>query len=350
MGILLNVYNDMVKEAEMSVVAEQVEILEKYASAATELLQAEFPNDYTKEDVVELADKLIQRDVELNAQNEKVAEAKAITEEYVKVAEQLLEQEHGTDFTKEAVAMLADKMMEADAQIEFEKEAEAIQMQGFLDEFNKLAETDFSNLEELSEALKTAGIGSIASKALSSVKGFVGDVASGFKNMNMANLSGKNMGAAKDLFKETVRSGGSVGDTQAARQLYFEARRNTVNARKALGVAGAGVVGTGALGAMALSGGEEKKAAFTQHGKVEQTSKALAYSDRADAMLDANAKYPGMAVMKGQYVADLWNKLHARKNAYKSEGLANQLKAAIPFFGMGPKGQESLEKLKKNRG
>lgn len=153
MGILLSVYNDMVKEAEMSVVAEQVEVLEKYASAATELLQAEFPNDYTKEDVVELADKLIQRDVELNAQNEKVAEAKAITEEYVKVAEQLLEQEHGKDFSKEAVAMLADKMMEADAQVEFDKEAQAIKMQGFLDEFNKMAETNFQTMEEFNEAL-----------------------------------------------------------------------------------------------------------------------------------------------------------------------------------------------------
>lgn len=174
MGILLNVYNDMVKQAEESVVAEQIEVLAKYASVASELLQAEFPNNYTKEDVTELADKLIERDIAIESQNEKVAEAVAITEEYVKVAEQLLVQEHGTAFTKEAVVLLADKMMGMDAEEEFNKEAEVIKTQGFLDEFNKQAETNFQSMDELNEAMvsffKEAGLKEKAVSLLTSAK------------------------------------------------------------------------------------------------------------------------------------------------------------------------------------
>lgn len=182
MGILLNVYNDMVKQAEEAVVAEQIDLLAKYASAASELLQAEFPNNYTKEDVTELADKLIERDIAIATETEKTAEAIAITEEYVKVAEQLLIQEHGNDFSKEAVALLADTMMGMDAEAEFNKEAEAIKAQGFLDEFNKLAGTSFESIEELDETIKQSSVADEVAPVVNKVKGAVQSAASAVKD------------------------------------------------------------------------------------------------------------------------------------------------------------------------
>lgn len=75
MSLLIDVYTSMVKEAEAQAeVAERVDILSKYASAAEELLQASFPNDYTKEDVIELADRLIAKDAVETEEAEKTAE------------------------------------------------------------------------------------------------------------------------------------------------------------------------------------------------------------------------------------------------------------------------------------
>ena len=162
MAILLEVYNDMIKEAEetatKAVIQERVNLLDKYASLATELLNAEFPNDFSKDDVVELADKLIERDVAIADAQEKTAQAKELIGEYVKVSQSLMERQYGKDFTPADVEKLASTLYEMDATAELEKEADVIAMAAFLDEFNKLAETSFETAEALEEAIKQAGL------------------------------------------------------------------------------------------------------------------------------------------------------------------------------------------------
>ena len=85
---LLEVYDNMLKEAEaQEVVNERVEFLAKYAEAAEGLLQAEYPNNFAKEDVIELADRLIAHDVAISEQQEKTAEweaeGRAMAHDYV---------------------------------------------------------------------------------------------------------------------------------------------------------------------------------------------------------------------------------------------------------------------------
>ena len=63
----------MKKEAE-AVENERVETLAKYATAADNLLAEEFGDDYEESDVVELAQKLINHDIENEQAQEKVAE------------------------------------------------------------------------------------------------------------------------------------------------------------------------------------------------------------------------------------------------------------------------------------
>lgn len=78
MANLLEVYEDMLKQAEeQELVNERVEFLAKYAAAAEELLQAEYPNNYAKEDVIALADRLIDHDVQVSELQEKTAELDA---------------------------------------------------------------------------------------------------------------------------------------------------------------------------------------------------------------------------------------------------------------------------------
>lgn len=161
MALLLDVYNGMIKEAEEAqenaVMQERVEVLNKYAEAATELLNAEFPNNYSKQDVVELADRLIQRDIEIENANQKTAEAVELLNEYVKVARELLVSEYG-DTNDAQVEKLASTLFELDAEEDFNKEAEAISEFAFLDEFNKLAGTAFESIEALeAEVEKVAG-------------------------------------------------------------------------------------------------------------------------------------------------------------------------------------------------
>lgn len=79
MASLLETYNAMVKEAEelqpvLEEQNEQMEVLAKYAAAADELLANEYGNNYTKEDVEELATMLINHDAGIQEQQEKVAE------------------------------------------------------------------------------------------------------------------------------------------------------------------------------------------------------------------------------------------------------------------------------------
>jgi len=92
----------------------------------------------------------------------------------------------------------------------------------------------------------------------------------------------------------------------------------------------------------------DKLAGFTEQGTEREKMKALLHAKKSKAMEDIIKKYPGMSYAKLQVAAPVYNKLMARKNAYKStqKGL-NRLKATIPFVGMGRKGQEALENLLK---
>ncbi|KYK22686.1 hypothetical protein AYK24_00230 [Thermoplasmatales archaeon SG8-52-4] len=72
---LLETYEAMQKEAAVAEVeAQRREMLTKYASAAEELLENEYGDDYNADDVELLAEKLIEADVEAMEQQEKVAE------------------------------------------------------------------------------------------------------------------------------------------------------------------------------------------------------------------------------------------------------------------------------------
>ena len=75
MANLLEVYNNMVKEAEEAQVAEEaVAEIAKYAEAADQLLAAEYGEDYNAEDVEKLASMMIEHDIAENEEAEKVAE------------------------------------------------------------------------------------------------------------------------------------------------------------------------------------------------------------------------------------------------------------------------------------
>ena len=234
MGILLGVYKDLAKEAEAQEqyadIQEKVEILSKYAEAATELLNAEFPENYDKADVVELADKLIQRDLEIAEVQEKTAEAVETLAEYVKVARALLDEE-GNEYYDSTVEKLASSLFELDAEDQFYKEAAIIAEAGFVDEFNKLAETDFTTIAEIDEAMKMAGIGS-------SVLGEIG-------------------GALKGAGKWAVGQGKNavgMGEVGALRQAAMGGAANKMQA-KGIGVMAGAAAGVGGLGYAATRGG-----------------------------------------------------------------------------------------------
>jgi hypothetical protein len=78
---LLSVYESMTGDQGLDKTAsapapvdERVQVLEKYAGLADQLLSEEYGNDYGREDVVKLASLLIQHDEEVTEQQEKVAE------------------------------------------------------------------------------------------------------------------------------------------------------------------------------------------------------------------------------------------------------------------------------------
>lgn len=71
----METYEAMQKEAEVAEVeAQRRDVLTKYASAAEELLENEYGDDYNAEDVELLAEALIEADVQAAEQQEKVAE------------------------------------------------------------------------------------------------------------------------------------------------------------------------------------------------------------------------------------------------------------------------------------
>ena len=75
MNSLMETYVEMQKiAADSRETQERLEVLEKYASAAEEMLESEYGNDYEAEDVEKLASVLIEHDIEVEDENEKVAE------------------------------------------------------------------------------------------------------------------------------------------------------------------------------------------------------------------------------------------------------------------------------------
>jgi hypothetical protein len=95
--------------------------------------------------------------------------------------------------------------------------------------------------------------------------------------------------------------------------------------------------------------GFEKNAGFTEHGRIREEGRALGFKTRADYARDASQQYPGMDYAKGTYLDATMSTLLARKQAYMAslEGIEN-LKALVPFVGMGPKGRIALEQLEKS--
>lgn len=96
MSRLLEVYDEMIKEAELSKMAEEVQFMfEKYAETANEELAKEYGSDYTQEDVESLAQGLMEHDAALLEEQEKVAEYDAIGREMAHQYMAELEKEAG---------------------------------------------------------------------------------------------------------------------------------------------------------------------------------------------------------------------------------------------------------------
>jgi len=75
MGNLTELHEEMLKQAaENEKMQETVNVLVKYASYAEELLEERFGEDYTADDVEKLAEALIDNDLAVEAEQEKVAE------------------------------------------------------------------------------------------------------------------------------------------------------------------------------------------------------------------------------------------------------------------------------------
>jgi len=75
MGKLTEVHENMLKEAAANAEQqENINILVKYASYAEELLEDKFGKDYTSDDVEKLAEALIDNDLAVEAEQEKVGE------------------------------------------------------------------------------------------------------------------------------------------------------------------------------------------------------------------------------------------------------------------------------------
>ncbi len=89
---------------------------------------------------------------------------------------------------------------------------------------------------------------------------------------------------------------------------------------------------------------------YTKHGTDEETARAKAMALLASGLRKADAKSPGMAMIKGTPTEALLTELLARKQAYRAskKGIGN-LKAEIPFVGMGSSGKKELEKLQKRK-
>ena len=142
-----------------NIIDERVEIISQYAATADDLLAQEYGEDYEKEDVVKLATYMLNHDIEAEEAEEveettkeasydmEIERREAISE-YVKTASALLTEEHGEDFTNDDVVKLAQYMIEYDVEVEEEEaakvasyeEAGQIMANAFLAELSKEAE------------------------------------------------------------------------------------------------------------------------------------------------------------------------------------------------------------------
>lgn len=113
MADLLQMYEDMLveandaeeealeKNAEEQMTADRIEVLTKYATLADNMMAEEYGDDYTEDDVKELAAMLIENDAAIEEQQEKIAEyhqlgtimAKAFKAELEAEAEEAEEEE-----------------------------------------------------------------------------------------------------------------------------------------------------------------------------------------------------------------------------------------------------------------
>jgi hypothetical protein len=76
---LLDVYEQMTKEAtekneQTKLAEERIRVIEKYATAAQELMNQNYPNNHTQEDVEQLAELMIDHDLKVEEEQQKVAE------------------------------------------------------------------------------------------------------------------------------------------------------------------------------------------------------------------------------------------------------------------------------------
>jgi hypothetical protein len=76
---LLEVHAQMLKEADEknaqeTVAEERVRVIEKYASAAKDLMNKHYPNDHTDKDVEDLTESMIQHDIAVEENQQKIAE------------------------------------------------------------------------------------------------------------------------------------------------------------------------------------------------------------------------------------------------------------------------------------
>ena len=75
MSDLLKIHEEMVKVSEeQKLQDERVDAIVKYATQAEELLSKELKDDYNEEDVIKVAETLIDADLETEEEQEKVAE------------------------------------------------------------------------------------------------------------------------------------------------------------------------------------------------------------------------------------------------------------------------------------
>jgi hypothetical protein len=89
---------------------------------------------------------------------------------------------------------------------------------------------------------------------------------------------------------------------------------------------------------------------YTKHGTQEEIARAKSYGDLAKGLSKANSKSPGMAFLKATSDEAIIYELLARKQAYRAskKGIGN-LKAEIPFVGMGASGRKKLAKLQSKK-
>jgi len=100
MGNLLETYEDMQKVAEAEAVSqERINAVVKYASLAEEALSEEYGEDYDEDDVIKVAEFMIDSDLAQDDEQEKVAEydqlgrimAHAFADEQAKIEAELTE-------------------------------------------------------------------------------------------------------------------------------------------------------------------------------------------------------------------------------------------------------------------